>query len=232
MILKQQVGITLIISIYILNIIFNLVPQELIIFLSLPFFIMAYGPYIYTKLHINKIFWFIGISISLNIGWIINVNNDPNISLLTVTLSLLFPGLLLMTRYKENYHIFFASSILKSPKKKIFIRNLLQIIFFTIGEEVLFRKVYFYYVNNNYLIFFIFNSLIFVYLHYFNRFSNNLYSIKDYFYQFILNFWLCFLYIFTDSIILCIISHFTYNSVLIVSSIINFKKNNILKENI
>ncbi|OEH94283.1 CPBP family intramembrane glutamic endopeptidase [Bacillus solimangrovi] len=233
---KQKIGIFFWLIIFIVTLSLRQFEiLKLVTLLGLPLLIMGFGPMFYQKISLNRKFWFIPIVVSINLGiFFIDINPIPfNSSVITIVLLTLFiPIILLIFRLKECYQTIKTTQLFEPLNNTDFLRMLCQSILLLIGEEILFRGVFFQTLyNEKYAVeLIVLNILIFVYYHYFNRFSASIYKTKDYIFHGLLAINLSVLYIYTQSLFLCIISHFIYNSISILSLLLrssiyqNFKK--------
>lgn len=185
---------------------------------GLPLLVMGFGPSIYRVIHLNKRYWFIPICLSMSVGLFCIELSDTYItkknSFQIILLTVILPLLLLLVRYRDIKESYRVAKVLDPLKVGEFLKYIFQAIWLLVAEEVLFRAVFFQNFNSQHLInILILNSFIFIYYHYFNRYSSSIYQIKDYIFQGILAFILSFLYLQTQSILLCIIGHFIYNSI-------------------
>lgn len=202
---------------------FHLIPSSFLF--GLPLLVMGFGPSIYRVIYLNKRYWFIPICLSMSIGLLFIELSDTYINednfLQIIILTIILPLALLLARYRDIKESYTVAKILDPLKMGEFLKMFFQAIWLLVAEEVLFRAVFFQTFNSKYLVYLlILNSLIFIYYHYFNRFSSSIYQVKDYIFQGILALILSFLYVETQSILLCIVAHFIYNSTYIFSLIL------------
>lgn len=132
------------------------------------------------------------------------------------SLGILIGILLLLSNYKQNIEIIFGENIKsKVPINSKEITNEIYTAFIApICEELFYR--YFligilYPIIGYYSI--ISSTLLFVYSHFINRWANVMFDVKSYIYHFVTGALFSILYIYTRSILGCMIAHIIFNSI-------------------
>lgn len=226
--LKQKIG--LIVWLMILLVVLGLNDSDIIKLVALmgfPLVFMGFGPRIYPKLHLKQKFWFIPLCSSITLP-IFFIDRQADLLYFVATweywlLAILPPLFSLLFRIKECYQAIKVSILMEPIQTRVFIRRFIQASWLLAAEEILFRALFYDVLSNqgHYIYYFALNAIVFVFYHHFNRFSN--YKLKDYVFQALLAIHLSALYIYSDSLIFCIISHFVYNSVYFITMVLNTK---------
>ncbi|MED4129456.1 type II CAAX prenyl endopeptidase Rce1 family protein [Shouchella miscanthi] len=187
----------------------------LLLGLSFPLCIMAVGPYIYPLLRTGSQTRFYVLTISLFIPALITSNNiiwaSDNASHFLV--AALGSILLLSLQIKGIIKSIRVSSLFPKMTFAVYTRQVLNITFLTFGEEVLFRAFFMKQIPSINGFEYLICGFVFSFYHYFNRYAKNIYTVKDYNYQFLLAVWLAVCFeMFNHSIMPVIFGHLVYNS--------------------
>lgn len=226
--LKQKIGISCWICILAITYFLKHPSVLLVLALGIPLVVMGIGPSLYKKINLPQQYWFIPLCTSMSFPiffadfhTLINFSIDH--SLLSIMLTVFSPIMLLISRIKECYQSIKISMIIESCSNHVLLKNVIQFVWLLVAEELLFRYIFFQYATNtsHAALYILINCLIFIYYHYFNRFSYRFYKLKDYIYHglFAINVGVLFMY--TNSFLLCVICHLLYNSIQFVTLILS-----------
>lgn len=221
--LKQKVGISVWLLVFLLSFFLESLPHFLFVLaLGLPLICMGFGPTIYQKIKLPKKYWFIPLCTSLSFSFILIDLKEIfyfQSNWESWIMAILFPILILLFRVKECFQTIKVSSILEPIKTTESFKRFFQSLWLLVGEEALFRMLFYNVISSTYFIGI--NALLFIYYHFFNRYSFRMYKVKDYLFQGVLAIHLGVLYLYTNSLIFCILSHLIYNSFYFIGIIIN-----------
>lgn len=195
----------------------NFIKDEIIVVLFTLFvtLFITFLPYIYSSLKYPL--WLHFILYNLPMFWVfpfVNKKNVVNIErfvyVFFITLCLMI--IILLLSLKE-LKISICSKETKIPlNEKYFYIEIIKFTYSVVSEEFFFRLFLITFLHQHYgLLSIPLSACIFVYLHYINRWSNKMFSIKSYIMQFLFSLIVGFAFIYTNSIVLCIIFHSIFN---------------------
>lgn len=215
---KKQ-GISIAIEVILLFILYALNANKLHIYLTGTVLLITldetFAPFILKRFHftdaLDAIFYYLAFYYHIVYIRLFNVKANYNILIILVTLIAVVT--LVLVNFKD-YKTMITGIHSKIPIKvsqyiSIVISNLIAIV----AEEILFRMFLLNLcVTMKPALAIILSSLVFTFSHYVNRWANVIFKLKNYFFIFILGIVLAIAYIYTKSLLLCIILHFVYNS--------------------
>lgn len=162
------------------------------------FFIAYLTPFLFLDINIGLRITFLSIAVSFSVG----------IFLLLISLKNLVR---VITGNYQEFH--------KQLKALEFYELLVKFFLNIIGEELFFRIFIVESLRGkHYFVIIIISSVIFVHAHYINRWANAKYDSKAYFFHFIVGISLTSVYLVTNSLLACFISHFLFNTPLLIST--------------
>ncbi|MGL5378393.1 CPBP family intramembrane glutamic endopeptidase [Clostridium sp.] len=145
----------------------------------------------------------------------INNNNNRDINLInSISLSILYSTLLLISNLRHNFKYISGDNIItKLPlSKKAFYFEQYSNIIAVIGEELFFRYFIISILKPYIGIYSILvSAILFVHVHYINRWANIMFTHRSYIYQFMLSIGLAYIFYTTSSILGIIIGHLIFN---------------------
>ena len=156
----------------------------------------------------------------------IPINNHKTIDYVVVgIISLVATSILLLIARKEYLKNITSITINMPISIKIFMIEVLRMIFQIFFEEVCFRRFFIGWIKQEYgIITILISSLLFTYTHFLNRWANVKFNKFIYGEQFILGLILGSAYYVSDSLLICIICHLVFNSSVLLNLVIRLTR--------